>query len=175
MKKLFSNGPTGYSPKIGPWSTSPTGYRYFTSHPFYDIFIWIAFILMIISFGLGIYVGLGLVKTEILEVPKVIKREVKVNNCACAPCQDEPLFNKCEFQSLAYQAISDKFDPITGFKLLSKGEKYYLTGNFYSTEYTTFCSLNKDDKNDYDDQPRYTSNCFYIDQVVNKNLFKPVK
>jgi len=109
--------------------------------------------------------------------PKIIEREVKVSDCACIPCDDEPPLPKCSFQSVAYQAISDQFDPITGWKLLEKGDKYYFVGDEFYSDYIRFCSLNPDFKDEYmSTEPKYNINdCFYTDQILNKKLFKSIK
>lgn len=123
------------------------------------------FITILLALGWGLTISFFVFAYPKVEVQIVDRiKEVKVESAtACAPCIDEPMFNKCNFGDLAYEALQTKYD-IYGQKELSKGDIYYLTDNIFSTNFVNFCKQ----------QAKENDRCFPIEVILNKKLFKPI-
>jgi hypothetical protein len=128
-------------------------------------------ILLLIGFGIGALVRpLKLIETK--EVIKEVPVEVKVNNCACTPCVDEPPLDKCEFQSFAYEALITKQD-IYGNYEIKKGDIYYFTSPIFYYGFDSFCTKNPIENQK--DEGIFSSSCFNDTMILDTKLFKPTK
>lgn len=87
-----------------------------------------------------------------------------IKTCACTPCIDEPIFDKCEMESFAYEAIVNRTD-IYGNSELNKGDVYIIRDRIWGPD-NEFC------KTEFED---FNEDCFGAEIILDKKLFKPIK
>jgi hypothetical protein len=121
----------------------------------------------ILSCGLVLYVGMFTIQmigitgqVSNITINRVVKKSCPV---ACVPCVDEPIFEKCSFNSLSYKVLDNRYD-IYGNKELNKGDIYILRNAVFNNDFVRFCNSQLE-KND---------DCYSFEAMLNNKLFKPI-
>lgn len=121
--------------------------------------------------GAGIMDYINSNNPEIKIVEKIVEIESHTS-CpdviACTPCIEEPIFDKCELESFAYEATSNNKD-IYGREWLRKGDIYFINDKYFGGG-NDFC-VNYNTGSDY-----YGGRCYDGSFIIeHPELFKPIK
>jgi hypothetical protein len=130
--------------------------------------VFVVILVTSVMFGLGYNFAKEFSEPKIKIVEKIVEKTDRTycpEREACTPCIDEPVYDKCEFEAIAYEAIVNQRN-IYGEVELRKGDIYFLTNRyFYKQE--QFCVSNK---SEYSGEECYESSFI----IKNPRLFKPL-
>jgi hypothetical protein len=110
----------------------------------------------------GGYIGIITAPKEVADCP--VCEVCQQCQTTCTPCIDEPVFEKCKFESFAYEALKTKYD-IYGQPEIIKGDKYFLKSEAFYKDFDGFCT----------DDEKVSILCFDFEKILDKNLFKPLE
>lgn len=122
--------------------------------------------LSFLIFLMGFWVGTVVIKPEIQIAEKEVIKEDRTfcpNVTACVPCLEEPQWDKCEFESFAYEAVRDEIN-LYGEYELKKGDVYFFSSRGFEYDWSYFCHGDKSN-----------NDCFDYKMIMRKDLFKPIR